>query len=191
MAFEINLLTKKEGISQTARKLSRFMQILSIVFVIPFILGSIVIIGVRIFLALEASQRASQIKELTQKIEDAKETESTYVAFVQKISTLDTLVSNRFFPSDMIRRIDSIIPIEAQISNLSLSPDDQNFILTVKSQDPEKIEETVEKLLTFNSPQLYEIILNALSLDQSTKEYTGQISVGLKINTSTESASLE
>lgn len=172
MAFEINLLTRKENIPQSVLKISRILKQISLILLLIFVITSVGLIVVRIYIAVDSQARSEKIKLDKEKIGKLKTTESAYLAFIQKISALDTLLNERFFPSTIIKKINEIVPPQAKIISTRLSPSVQDVDFSIDFDNMETVDSVAKDLENQQNPALEEIMLNSVEKDLKTNNYT-------------------
>lgn len=142
-------------------------------------------------MAIDTNTRAEKVKNLKEQIESSKSSESTYIAYLQKISTLDTLISDRFFPEEIIRKMNDIVPPEAKINTVKITSSLQDINFSVESDSAQIVDEVSANLTNQNNPPLGSIVMQLFLHDIATNKYTADFQISFNFQPATVSAAIK
>lgn len=135
MSYEINLFTQTQAIGENLLKIIKITQKIAVIFLSFFILLVLIFYSTQYIYT-------SKIKGIQQKIDSArvdiqkeKATEGMYLAFYQKLISVDNLVKSRFMPTTIIKEIKKALPEDAAITAMNLSPESVSLSIEISSLD--------------------------------------------------------
>lgn len=144
MSFEINLLTKQQIFSPQLIGISKTVKKFAYICVGLFILLVLLVIGVSLFFNKKVTDIDKKISLAKQQIGQAKSTESVYMVYYQKLSSLDSVIKNRFYPDLLFTSIQSTIPAEAVLSGIVINP--ESLLLTIDMSSLEVLHQVIDRL---------------------------------------------
>ncbi len=120
MSLEINLLIKKKEISPLLTKANQIVKGIAFAGSLIFILLTIAVFVVQFLFARQVLEIQNRKAEVKKKIEALQSTESTYIAFNQKLSAITVLLKDRFTPAETYKKLKKITPQGSSLSSIVL-----------------------------------------------------------------------
>ncbi len=135
MSLEINLLTKNLSIPASFKKTVGILNRLSLVMLILFILLVSVVFYLRFSEKQKTDNIAARLAIATSKVKNALATESLYFAFTSKISAVDTIISKRTDPVQLIDQIKKSMPKDTEITGLNYNKTGISFTISTAAYE--------------------------------------------------------
>lgn len=175
MNLNINLLKKYQAISPQLLKIAKIIRWSAISSLIIFILAVAIIFGFDQFSVKKNEEIKKRIDSAIRTIQMEKTTEGIYLSYLQKLSTIDTVTQNRFVPSDILRKLEKILPSGLFPSNLTLDPTNLNFAMEFPSLN--SLEELISSFNHQKELPITQFTLHGLQKNTKTGSYTANLQI--------------